>query len=80
MKVRIVVSLRDGVLDPAAETIRRSLGALGFDGVGAVTQRRVFEVEIDGRDEAAALEEARAMADRLLANPVIETFVVEPVG
>ena len=77
MKVLITVSLRPGVLDPAAATIQRSLGQLGFPGVASVVQRRVFEVEIDQGDEGAALAQARAMADQLLANPVIETFTVE---
>ncbi len=77
MKVTITVSLRPGVLDPAAETIHRSLGQLGFDGVRSVVQRRVFEVEIANPDAAAVRAEAEAMADKLLANPVIETFTVD---
>ena len=77
MKALITVSLRPGVLDPAAATIQRSLGQLGFAGVTTVVQRRVFEVEIAKDDPDAVLAEARAMADQLLANPVIETFTVE---
>ena len=80
MMVRITVSLRPGVLDPAAATIQRSLGQLGYEGVTAVTQRRVFEIEIAKDDTDAVLDEARRMADALLANPVIETFTVELGG
>jgi phosphoribosylformylglycinamidine synthase len=79
MKVRITVSLRPGVLDPAAATIQRSLGQLGFAGVTSLVQRRVFELEIARDDRDAVLAEANAMADRLLANPVIETFTVDLV-
>ncbi|TVQ40366.1 MAG: phosphoribosylformylglycinamidine synthase subunit PurS [Geminicoccaceae bacterium] len=79
MKVKITVSLRTGVLDPAAETIHRSMGQLGFEAVTSVVQRRVFEVDIAKSDRDAVLAEAHAMADKLLANPVIETFTVDLV-
>ncbi len=77
MKVKVTVSLRPGVLDPEAETIHRSLGQLGFAGVTSVVQRRVFELDVDAADADAVRAQATAMADRLLANPVIETFTVD---
>ena len=79
MKVRVTVSLRPGVLDPEAETIHRSLGQLGFAGVTALVKRRVFELDVDATDGDAARAQASAMADKLLANPVIETFTVDLV-
>ena len=77
MRVRVEVRLKPGVLDPAAATIHRSLEHLGFDRVRAVTQTRVFDLDLDSPRGEDALAEARAMAEKLLANPVIETWRVE---
>ena len=75
MKARIFVTLKDGVLDPQGQAIQGALGALGFDGVAAVRQGKVFHIELaDGADGEARL---RAMCDRLLANTVIEDYRVE---
>ena len=75
MKARIFVTLKDGVLDPQGQAIQGALGALGFAGVSAVRQGKVFEIELsDSRDAEARL---RAMCEKLLANTVIEDFRVE---
>jgi len=79
MRVRVEVRLKPGVLDPAAETIHRSLGQLGFADLRAVAQTRVFDLDIDKPRAEEALADARAMAERLLANPVIETWRCELV-
>jgi phosphoribosylformylglycinamidine synthase len=79
MRVRVEVRLKPGVLDPAAETIHRSLEHLGFADIRAVTQTRVFDLDIDTARGEDALAEGRAMAEKLLANPVIETWRVELV-
>lgn len=78
MKVLVEVRFRDGVLDPEAEALTKSLHGLGYDQVQGVVQKRTFELDLDQTDLDAALEQAREMADRLLANPVIETFQVRP--
>jgi phosphoribosylformylglycinamidine synthase subunit PurS len=78
MKARIFVTLKNGVLDPQGLAIQGALGALGFDGVTAVRQGKVFDIELaDGTDAGARLE---AMCKRLLANTVIEDFRVELAG
>jgi phosphoribosylformylglycinamidine synthase PurS subunit len=75
MKARIFVTLKDGVLDPQGQAIQGALGALGFEGVSAVRQGKVFEIELsDSRDAEARL---KAMCEKLLANTVIENFRVE---
>jgi phosphoribosylformylglycinamidine synthase len=77
--VRVEVRLKAGVLDPAAETIHRSLEHLGFDHLREVAQTRVFDLDLDRTRAEDALADARAMAEKLLANPVIETWRVELV-
>jgi phosphoribosylformylglycinamidine synthase len=79
IKARIVVTLKNGVLDPQGKAIEGALGALGFSGVGAVRQGKVFDVEIDGEDRAAAEASLRDMCAKLLANTVIENYTVEIV-
>jgi len=68
----VEVRLRPGIADPESATIERSLPALGFHDVSALTTGRSFRFELEAADEAAALDRATALADRLLANPVME--------
>jgi phosphoribosylformylglycinamidine synthase subunit PurS len=77
MKARVHVMLKTGVLDPQGEAVRQALGALGFDGVQAVRQGKVIELDLAETDPARAEAEVRAMCDRLLANTVIERYAVE---
>ena len=77
MIARVTVMLRDGVLDPQGEAVRRALGTLGFEGVRGVRQGKLIELDLaDGTTEG----EVRAMCDRLLANAVIETYRIEMVA
>ena len=77
MKARVTVTLKSGVLDPQGQAIEGSLKSLGFAGVGAVRQGKVFDLALDGTDEAAARAQITAMCDRLLANTVIENYAIE---
>lgn len=74
-KTRVVVHLKAGVLDPQGEAVRQSLGRLGYD-VGAVRVGKVVDLELQAKDQADAERLAKEMADKLLANPVIERFDV----
>ena len=74
MKARVHVMLKNGVLDPQGEAIRHALGTLGFEGVEAVRQGKVIELELaDGSTE----DDVKAMCEKLLANTVIESYSVE---
>ena len=79
MKARITVTLKTGVLDPQGKAIEGALSALGFDGVGAVRQGKVFDIEIADQDPAAATGRLESMCQKLLANTVIENYRVEIV-
>ena len=76
MKARVTVKLKEGVLDPQGKAIEGALAALGFKGVSGVRQGKVFDVEIAERDPAQAKKAVSAMAEKLLANTVIETYEV----
>jgi phosphoribosylformylglycinamidine synthase PurS subunit len=76
MKARVHVRLKEGVLDPQGTTIQRALAQLGFQGVEAVRQGKLIELELNQTDRGAAEAQLRQMCDQLLANPVIETYTV----
>ena len=76
LRARVEIALRDGVFDPEAAAILRALGGLGVGTVRAVRRTRVFELELEAAEPAAAEGQVRSMCERLLANPVIETFKV----
>ena len=77
MKAIVTVMPKPGVLDPQGKAIARALAHLGFGGVGEVRAGKVIEVELSAPSLAAARQEAEAMAQKLLANTVIESFSVE---
>ena len=54
MKARVIVTLKNGVLDPQGKAIEGALGGLGFGDVGSVRQGKVFDVELTGTDKEAA--------------------------
>jgi phosphoribosylformylglycinamidine synthase len=75
----IVVMPKEGVNDPQGEAILGGLRDLGYNTVARVRSGKRFLVELSAVDESQARSLATSMADRLLANPVIETFTVEDV-
>jgi phosphoribosylformylglycinamidine synthase len=72
----VTVRLKDGVLDPEAETTQQALERLGFELENLRSADR-FEIDLAAANEAAAAERAEAMAERLLANPTIHDYTVE---
>ena len=72
-RVVVDVMLKPEILDPQGQAIVRALPTLGFSEVTAVRQGKHFELEIDGSDPEGV---ARKVAETLLANPVIEDFVI----
>jgi phosphoribosylformylglycinamidine synthase, purS protein len=77
MKARVIVTLKNGVLDPQGQAIEGSLASLGFAGVSGVRQGKVFDFEVAGTDAEAARSQINAMCEKLLANTVIENYSVE---
>jgi phosphoribosylformylglycinamidine synthase len=76
MKVEVRVYPREGILDPQGKAIASALVRLGHTSVQEVRAGKVFFLDIEGRDRAAAEAEARKMAEELLANTVIEGYDV----
>lgn len=74
---KVHVSLKSTVNDPQGLTIARALGRLGFDSVDSLRAGKYFEVKIEGNDKVVAESDVKSMCEKLLANPVIETFTFE---
>jgi phosphoribosylformylglycinamidine synthase len=79
MKARVIVTLKDGILDPQGKAIEGALKALGIDGIDSVRQGKIFEMELATDDRTAASGVLRGACEKLLANQVIENFQVELV-
>ncbi len=77
----VTITLKPGVLDPQGTAVKRALASLGYDRVGEVRVGKHVVVELEASDRAEAEAQAREMAWRVLANPVLETFrtSVEPL-
>lgn len=74
MKVRVIVTLKNGVLDPQGRAIHHALEGLGFEGVNDVRAGRVIELDVADATSDATLDE---MCKKLLANMVIENYRIE---
>jgi phosphoribosylformylglycinamidine synthase len=76
MRARVHVRLKEGVLDPQGAAIGRALAQLGFAGIREVRQGKLIELQLDDTDRVHAEARVRAICERLLANPVIETYTI----
>ena len=74
MRVRILVSFKDSVLDPQGQAVRNALHTLGYDAVRDIRQGKVFELELGGVSKAEAERLLPEIAGKVLANVVIEKY------
>ena len=77
MKARVFVTLKPSVFDPQGRTIAEALHSMGYGGVGDVRQGKYFELELDAASADTARVLASEVADKVLANPVIESYRIE---
>ena len=77
MKARVIVTLKSGVLDPQGKAIEGALKGLAIDGLRSVRQGKIFDIELDGADPAAAQRRLSEACERLLANTIVENYAIE---
>jgi phosphoribosylformylglycinamidine synthase subunit PurS len=77
VKARVVVTLKDGILDPQGKAIEGALKTLGISGVDSVRQGKVFDIEVATSDRTAAEGLLRGACEKLLANQIVENFQLE---
>jgi len=77
MRARVFVTLKPSVFDPQGTTVAEALHTLGYVAVKDVRQGKYFELDIDAKTADEARRLASEAADKLLANPVIESYRIE---
>ena len=80
MKARVHIFYKDSVFDPQGNTLVHSLLSMGFGTVKKVRVGKAIDIELDAGTEQAARHQIREMCDKLLANPVIESYTIEVEG
>ncbi len=80
MKTRVFVTLKPSVFDPQGRTIVDALRSMGYGAVRDVRQGKYFELDVDASSADEARSVVSEVADKLLANPVIESYRVEVDG
>tara|TARA_B100002051_G_scaffold274283_1_gene315053 strand:- start:1409 stop:1642 length:234 start_codon:yes stop_codon:yes gene_type:complete len=76
MKIKIIVTLKNGVLDPQGKAIQQTLNGMGFNDVKDVRQGKYFDIEINEANEVKAKNKVDEMCKKLLANLVIEDYKI----
>jgi phosphoribosylformylglycinamidine synthase len=77
MRARVFVTLKQSVFDPQGQTVTEALHTLGYAAVRDVRQGKYFELDIDAASEDEARRLAGEAAEKLLSNPVIESYRIE---
>jgi phosphoribosylformylglycinamidine synthase PurS subunit len=78
LRVRVLIRPKEGILDPQGQAVERALPALGYDDVTNVHVGRLIELDVGGGDDVEA--RVGEMCERLLANPLIESYEVRAIG
>ena len=76
MKVKVIVTLKNGVLDPQGKAIQQTLNGMSFSEVKEVRQGKYFDIEVNTSDEKNAKVKVEEMCKKLLANIVIEDYKI----
>ena len=81
MKAKVIVRLKDGVLDPQGQTIQRALNKMGHPEITNLRQGKYFEIELDGLEDRDAVRQLMEEISRdVLCNPIIEAFEIEDLS
>ena len=76
MKIKVIVTLKNGVLDPQGKAIQQTLNGMGFSEVNEVRQGKYFDIEVNEKNEQKAKTKVEDMCKKLLANLVIENYKI----
>jgi phosphoribosylformylglycinamidine synthase PurS subunit len=76
VRATVLVRPKEGILDPQGEAVETSLRQLGFS-VGEARVGRVIDIDVTAESPAAARAEIERMCERLLTNPLIESYEIE---
>ena len=77
MKARVIISLKENVMDPQGKAVSHALNTMGYNSFGSVRQGKLIEIELEDTDPVQAEIKVKEMCEKLLANTVIENYEVE---
>ena len=78
MRIRVLIRPKEGILDPQGQAVERALPALGYEGVSNVHVGRLVELDVPGDGDVSA--RVAEMCEKLLANPLIESYEVQELS
>ena len=76
MKIKVIITLKEGVLDPQGKAIKQTLNGMNFINVEQIRQGKYFEIDVNENDETKAKSQVEEMCKKLLANLVIEDYKI----
>ncbi len=76
MKIKVIITLKNGVLDPQGKAIQQTLNGMNFKNINEVRQGKFFDIEINEADENKAKSQIDEVCKKLLANLVIEDYKI----
>ena len=76
MKISVIITLKQDVLDPQGKVINQTLTGMGFGNIDEVRQGKYFEINVNEQDENKAKAQVEEMCKKLLANLVIENYKI----
>tara|TARA_B100000029_G_C17520966_1_gene939862 strand:+ start:443 stop:676 length:234 start_codon:yes stop_codon:yes gene_type:complete len=76
MKIKVIVTLKNGVLDPQGKAIQQTLNGMNFSNIEEVRQGKFFEINVNENNETKAKSQVEEMCKKLLANLVIEDYKI----
>ena len=76
MKIKIIISLKQNILDPQGETIKNALNQMAFENITSVRQGKIIELELTLSTRDEAMKYAEDMAEKLLVNPTMERYQI----
>ena len=76
MKIKVIVTPKNGVLDPQGKAIQQTLNSMNFIDVSEVRQGKYFDIDVNENDESKAKSQVEEMCKKLLANLVIEDYKI----
>ena len=79
LKAIVTVMLKKGIFDPQGRAVQNGLESIGFEGIGSVRVGKQIEITLETEDKAKAEASVHKMCDKMLANPVVESFNFEIV-
>tara|TARA_Y100001970_G_scaffold282259_1_gene394744 strand:- start:9359 stop:9595 length:237 start_codon:yes stop_codon:yes gene_type:complete len=76
MKIKVIVTLKNGVLDPQGKAIQQTLNGMSFTNIKEIRQGKFFEISVNENNETLAKEQVEEMCKKLLVNLVIEDYKI----